>query len=438
MKKKIRYLHLSDNFYPLLTNGTEIFIQKLINEQIKSKNKYEILWVSHKDENYETNKVKNLEAYKVFLDPVVYGQRSERFSFHAEKIPGFNQILLNFKPDVVHIHSLGSKTTLNHVELIKKFGSKIIFTIHTPPCSCMGNLLNATHEICNGDLIDSRCTYFRLRSRGLPNIFAKLISIQNGWFLDPNMKNKISCLLTSRKLTSRMHSSWMKLMHEVDHIHVLSKWGRDMLVRQGINLKKIHLIRTAGPNKNELLSGKRLPMQDKILKLVFWGRCHPQKGMHIVINAILLMQKELPISLDIYGPYWENSSYSKYLMNKINSDKRIKVCGNLPNDELLEKLQNYDFAVIPSIWMETGPLTILEAFAAGIPVIGTNLGGIKELLAEQKGCYLLPPDSSVWMELFIKILKNRKLIEQFKSPRTKSFYDVKNELEKLCLFDMFY
>ena len=97
-----------------------------------------------------------------------------------------------------------------------------------------------------------------------------------------------------------------------------------------------------------------------------------------------------------------------------------------------------DFAVIPSIWMETGPLTILEAFAAGIPVIGTDLGGIKELLAKEKGCYLLPSDSSVWMELFIEILKNRKLIDQFKSPRIKTFYDVKIEFEKLCLFDMFY
>ena len=157
-EKKIRYLHLSDNFYPLITGGTEIFIQKIINEQIKLKNKYEVLWVCHKTENYDLEKVKNLEEYKKFLEPVVLGGRLERFSFQAKEITGFYQLLLNFKPDFVHIHSLGSTTTIDHIKLIKKLGSKILFTLHTPPCSCMGNLLNASHEICNGELIDSRCT----------------------------------------------------------------------------------------------------------------------------------------------------------------------------------------------------------------------------------------------------------------------------------------
>ena len=57
--------------------------------------------------------------------------------------------------------------------------------------------------------------------------------------------------------------------------------------------------------------------------------------------------------------------------------------------------------------METGPLTVLEAFAAGLPVAGTNLGGIKELLSNKKGCFLLPPDPLAWKNLFLNInLKN--------------------------------
>ena len=93
------------------------------------------------------------------MEPLVYGERLKRFSFQAKEIKGFYQLLLKFKPDLVHVHSLGSRTTLDHIKLIKKFGSKILFTLHTPPCSCMGNLLNASHDICNGDLIDSRCTF---------------------------------------------------------------------------------------------------------------------------------------------------------------------------------------------------------------------------------------------------------------------------------------
>ena len=71
--------------------------------------------------------------------------------------------------------------------------------------------------------------------------------------------------------------------------------------------------------------------------------------------------------------------------------------------ELLKKLQDYDLAVVPSIWMETGPLTILEAFAAGLPVAGSNLGGIRELLNDQAGTFLLPSDPLAWKNLFLNI-----------------------------------
>ena len=51
MQKKIRYLHLSDGCYPLITGGTEIFIQQLINVQISLREKYEVKWACHKIKN---------------------------------------------------------------------------------------------------------------------------------------------------------------------------------------------------------------------------------------------------------------------------------------------------------------------------------------------------------------------------------------------------
>ena len=431
MRKKLRYLHLSDNIYPFVTGGTELFIQQLITEQIKLIDQYEVLWACHKSIEISKKDQINLEVYKIILDPVIQAGRLERFSFFAKKVPGFYKLLEKFEPDIVHIHTLGSRTTLKHVELIKKFGSKIIFTLHTPPCSCMGNMLYASNEICKGNLIDSRCTFFRLRSKEIPFIFAKLISFQDGWFLSPNDKNYFSRLLTSRKLTKNMHSSWLELMHKADLIHVLSEWGKDMLVRQKIDLKKIKLIKTAGPSK--LSFKKRVPLEDGILKLVFWGRCNPQKGIHLVVDALLMLPKNLPIQLDIYGPYWKNTKYSNCLKRKIKNDKRISVCGNLPQKELLIKLQNYDLAVVPSIWMETGPLTVLEAFAVGLPVAGTNLGGIKELLSNQRGCFTISPKSKSWKQLFIKILRNKECLEEFSPPTLRTFKNVERDLKQVIL-----
>lgn len=431
MKNRIRYLHLSDGCYPLITGGTEIFIQQLINVQISLGDKYEVMWASHKSNNSEQIKINNLEHYKIFLEPVLQNNRLKTFSFVVKEIPGFYELLKRFKPDIVHVHSLGNRITINHVEAIKNYGAKLIFSLHTPPCCCMGNLLNASHEICKGDLIDTKCTILRLKTKGIPDFFAKLIAYQNGWPLSPNNKDLFSRLLTSRKLTSNMHSSWINLMNQADSIHVLSDWGKNMLLKQKINCNKINLIRTAGPKK--LSNKKRLPMEDDLLKLVFWGRCNPEKGLHIVIDAILTLHKDLPIKLDIYGPYWGDDNYSKNLIEKIKFESRINYIGNLDQKQLLKKLQYYDLAVVPSIWLETGPLTILEAFAAGIPVAGTDLGGIKELLKDQAGCFLLPSDPLAWKSLFLKILNNKIILFKFKSPKIRTFYDVESDFEKLIL-----
>ena len=68
MKKKIRYLHLSDNFYPIMTGGTEIFIQQFINAQMSLPDKYEVLWACHRSNNSEQIKINNLErSLLIFL-----------------------------------------------------------------------------------------------------------------------------------------------------------------------------------------------------------------------------------------------------------------------------------------------------------------------------------------------------------------------------------
>ena len=83
--------------------------------------------------------------------------------------------------------------------------------------------------------------------------------------------------------------------------------------------------------------------------------------------------------------------------------------------------------------METGPLTVLEAFTAGIPVAGTDLGGIRELLRNQKGCFTLPPKSKAWKQLFLKLLFNKKLLEDFTPPTHRSFSDLEEDLRVIIL-----
>jgi glycosyltransferase involved in cell wall biosynthesis len=67
--------------------------------------------------------------------------------------------------------------------------------------------------------------------------------------------------------------------------------------------------------------------------------------------------------------------------------------------DLAATLQNYDVLVVPSLWMETGPLVVLEAQAAGLFVLGARRGGIAELVDEADGGELVPAGNvSAWAE----------------------------------------
>jgi glycosyltransferase involved in cell wall biosynthesis len=149
------------------------------------------------------------------------------------------------------------------------------------------------------------------------------------------------------------------------------------------------------------------------------------KGPHQVVEAILALPKEGPIQLDLFGPYWD-SSYGLQRLKRISDDDRFRLMGNRPKDQLLPLRQGYDLEVVPSTWLETGPLTVLEAFTVGLPVAGSDLGGIMELLAGGAG-RTLSTHAKSWQQFLQQVLINP---EELKSPPTfiRGFSDVAMEL----------
>jgi glycosyltransferase involved in cell wall biosynthesis len=400
----MRILHLSNDHYPHVTGGTEIFVHQLIEAQKQLHPGLEILWAVHlhplrsPDHTPEAGRL----AYQYLLPSITTGSRRQQLAATAAAIPGFAELLADFQPDVVHIHSFGERCGLSHARAVKAAGARLVVSVHAPGFTCIkGNLIDASGAICDGVLRERRCTRCRLQNGGLPRLLAWAVALQEGWPLSSESPGALAHVITARQLTAAFHRAWLELTELADAIHVLAAWSRDVLVRQGISAKKVHLIRAAGPPP--LPPRQRMPMQDGLLRLVYWGRCHPVKGLHLVIEAIQALPATTPIQFDCYGPYWD-SAYGQQLLRRIAGDRRFCVLGNLPKDHLLLHLQGYDLAVVPSTWLETGPLTVLEAFAAGLPVAGSNLGGIKELLEGVPGCALVDLTPKAWADVLTMLL----------------------------------
>lgn len=118
--------------------------------------------------------------------------------------------------------------------------------------------------------------------------------------------------------------------------------------------------------------------------ILFFGRISEEKGLRTLLNVM----KQLPdVKLKIAG--------TGPLLEILSSDApaNVEFLGFKKGLELQELIQNASFVVVPSEWYENNPLAIIESFMAGTPVIGSDIGGIPELVADGKTGYIFHPKS---------------------------------------------
>jgi glycosyltransferase involved in cell wall biosynthesis len=93
--------------------------------------------------------------------------------------------------------------------------------------------------------------------------------------------------------------------------------------------------------------------------------------------------------------------YRKDLRDDVAADGRIVLHDPVAPDDVVATLARYDVLAAPSQQFETGPLVVLEAFAAGLPVVGTRLGGIAEQVRDGVNGLLIEAGSvRAWSEAF--------------------------------------
>jgi len=122
------------------------------------------------------------------------------------------------------------------------------------------------------------------------------------------------------------------------------------------------------------------------LRVLFVGRIIRQKGAHVLLDAIkLLARQHVPVKLTLVGrtPPWEHAYGVKIRRNMENQGSRW--VGFVKPHRLPYYYWNSDVFVCPSQWHEAFGLVNVEAMAAGLPVIASNLGGIKEVVDSSSG-----------------------------------------------------
>lgn len=135
----------------------------------------------------------------------------------------------------------------------------------------------------------------------------------------------------------------------------------------------------------EHIARKDVGLCDNDFVIIYSGRINQEKGIMELIEAISKLTsypdiKLLVIGSSFFGNVTNEDVFTKELKKKTEHIKdRIRFTGYIPYKDIPSYLKLADIAVIPSMWEEAFGLTVLEAMAAGLPLITTRSGGIPEI-----------------------------------------------------------
>ncbi|MFQ3578653.1 MAG: glycosyltransferase [Bacteroidales bacterium] len=389
--------------FDISTGGREVFIRKLIENFPDKTVEHRIMTEDEEEKTIDSDGIK----VHILKKAKTKNFRYSYFSGIYDEIPGFEELLDTYKPHIVHFHDQGISASLSHLRICKKKGIKTLLTFHSPGQFCMQRTLRYCGQIpCNGIIDLYRCTVCSYRCAGIPYTMAKIAS-----HLKPSI-DKTGKIFKANAV-DLFYKHRKEYFETVDAIQVHAHWAEELFLNFGINKNKIHYIEMGGQSSIDRELWKK--EVSKPIKAVFIGRCQEIKGVHLIVDAIKMLPNDAPIEVHFFGPYWEKDNYGKPLLEKITGDKRFCQPRLIPQNNIREELCTMDICIIPSLWPETGPFTVFDAFSVGLPVIGTNLAGIAERVKHgENGLLFQWNDTNDLFNKLLSIIKNPELITKLK------------------------
>lgn len=170
-----------------------------------------------------------------------------------------------------------------------------------------------------------------------------------------------------------------KVMKRSKAMTTLTTQAKTQLAKQKIK-KNIHVI----PNGVDTELFKPSKRSNRIFNILFVGRFSDEKGLDILLRAVSRLKFSHKLTLVSAGPVKQ-----KYIEMAKRLDLNFKVVSSLPQSRLSEYYASADVVVIPSLKEPFGFVT-LESLSCGTPVIGSDIGGMRDIIHPEIGLKVKP------------------------------------------------
>lgn len=308
----------------------------------------------------------------------------------------FGAVLADVRPDIVHLHAHTAAVSELLLDAARRMGAGTVVTYHTPTFSCMrGTLLHMGREVCDGEVRGRRCAACTLAAHGVPRLAAEAMAL-----VPPPVGRAVArrapagrwrTAVAMRAATEAGAARFGRLMAKADRVIAPASWVADVLLRNGVPAAKTAIVRQGLPGLHSPDAGRAGPAAGP-LRIGFFGRSSPVKGIDTLTGMMaLIADADVELRLTVVNEPG-TAREAEALRRAAAADRRIHIEASLPPEGVVAAMAALDLVAVPSRWLETGPLVVLEAFAAGTPVLGSRLGGIGELVTDGADGILLPAD----------------------------------------------
>jgi len=306
--------------------------------------------------------------------------------FHNwDAVRQLERLISQERPDVAHLHNIAYQLTPAIIQVLKKHHIPVVQTLHDYKLICPNYQLFNDGKICH------HCQggkYYRcVLGKCVKKSFAKSLLAALEAYFNKAKNNLVDVFVAPSRY-----------MQKTCVAFGIPKTKIKQLVYP-IDLKKFRNSNGAKEEKNTLL---------------YFGRLSKEKGLDTLIEAMALVSNE--ISLQIVGDGPEKESLMK-LVEKNNLSARVKFSGAKSGEDLLGAISEAKAVVIPSVWPENMPLSLLESMVMGKVVLVANAGGMPERINNGENGFIFQSGNIQDLALKIEELKNYDLSQIGKKAR---------------------
>lgn len=257
----------------------------------------------------------------------------------------FDTVLGQYAPDIIHAHNIYGGLTTSILDVAKKRNIPVVLTLHDCKLVCPSYLMLCDGQVCNA-----------CKGRKFYHCLLKKC-------------HRKSLVASAIYTAESYYNKWLKKWDKVSYYICPSRFMLNNMQANGFPAEKLSYI------PNFVDPDKYQPEYMPGCYVLYVGRLSKEKGVPTLLKAMT----QLPdVPLRIVGDGPERLACENFVSG--NKLVNVRFEGYKSGAELAELYRNARFLVLPSECNENAPMTVLEAFAYGKPAIGSDLGGIPEMV----------------------------------------------------------